>query len=94
MAFLSGESFPAWGDVPFALLLGFVAYGLSIYFYMYAQRYLGAARTSAYYAIAPFIGVLLSLVIFRDWPGWLFFEALAVMIAATVLVTKDQAETE
>ena len=35
---------------------------------------------------------LLSLVIFREWPGWLFFAALAVMIAATVLVTKDQAK--
>jgi drug/metabolite transporter (DMT)-like permease len=92
VALLSGEAFPAWGYVPFALGLGFVAYGLSIYFYVYAQRYLGAARTSAYYAIAPFIGVLLSLVIFRDWPGWMFFAALAVMIAATVLVTKDQAE--
>ena len=94
VALLSGESLPALVHVPAALLLGFVAYGLSIYFYVYAQRYLGAAKTSAYYAIAPFIGVLLSLVIFRDWPGWLFFAALAVMIAATVLVTRDQAETE
>ena len=94
VALLTGEHFPTWGYVPAALLLGFVAYGLSIYFYVYAQRYLGAARTSAYYAVAPFIGVLLSLVIFREWPGWLFFAALAVMIAATVLVTKDQAETE
>ena len=94
VALLTGESFPAWGYVPFALMLGFVAYGLSIYFYVYAQRYLGAARTSAYYAVAPFIGVLLSLVIFREWPGWLFFAALMVMIAATVLVTKDQEETE
>lgn len=94
VALLSGESFPAWGYVPLALLLGFVAYGLSIYFYVYAQRDLGAARTSACYAIAPFIGVLLSLVIFREWPGMLFFAALAVMIVATVLVTKDQAEAE
>ena len=78
--------------MPFALLLGFVAYGLSIYFYVYAQRYLGAARTSAYYAIAPFIGVLMSLAIFREMPGMIFFAALAVMIVATVLVTKDQAE--
>ena len=92
VALLSGESFPAAAYIPAALLLGFVAYGLSIYFYVYAQRFLGAARTSAYYAIAPFIGVLLSLMIFRDWPGWLFFAALAVMIAATVLVTKDQAD--
>ena len=92
VALLSGEALPALRYVPAALLLGFVAYGLSIYFYVYAQRHLGAAKTSAYYAIAPFIGVLLSLVIFRDWPGWMFFVALAVMIAATVLVTKDQAE--
>lgn len=94
VALLTGERFPAWAYVPAALGLGFVAYGLSIYFYVYAQRYLGAARTSAYYAVAPFIGVLLSLVIFREWPGLTFFAALAVMIAATVLVTKDQAETE
>ena len=92
VALLTGESFPAWGYVPFALLLGFVAYGLSIYFYVYAQRYLGAARTSAYYAIAPFIGVLMSLAVFREMPGMIFFSALAVMIVATVLVTKDQAE--
>ena len=94
VALLTGERFPAWGYVPLALLLGFVAYGLSIYFYVYAQRYLGAARTSAYYAVAPFIGVLMSLLIFRDWPGWLFFAALAVMIAAVVLVAKDQASGE
>ena len=94
VALLSGEAFPAVQYVPLALLLGFVAYGLSIYFYVYAQRDLGAARTSACYAVAPFIGVLLSLVIFRTWPGWLFFAALMVMIAATLLVTRDQAETE
>jgi len=38
----------------------FVAYGLSIFFYVSAQRYLGAARTSAFYAVGPFIGVALS----------------------------------
>ena len=94
VALLSGESFPALRFVPAALLLGFVAYGLSIYFYVWAQRSLGAARTSAYYAVAPFIGVLLSLVIFRQWPGWLFFLALVIMIAATVLVTRDGSEGE
>lgn len=94
VALLSGEGFPAWTYVPAALLLGFVAYGLSIFFYVYAQRDLGAARTSAYYAVSPFIGVLLSLVIFREWPNALFYPALAGMIAATVIVTKEQAEEE
>lgn len=94
VALLSGESFPGWQVIPAALLLGFVAYGLSIFFYVYAQRDLGAARTSAYYAIAPFIGVLLSLVIFREWPGMLFYAALAGMIIATLLVTKERSEEE
>jgi len=33
------------------LLLGFVAYGLGVYFYVYAQRELETAKTSAYYAL-------------------------------------------
>lgn len=94
VALLKGEAFPDWRYVPAVLLLGFVAYGLSIFFYVYAQRDLGAARTSAYYAIAPFIGVLLSLVILREWPGVRFYVALAGMIAATLLVTKDRSKEE
>ena len=66
-----------------------MAYGLSIYFYVYAQRDLGAAKTSAYYAVAPFIGVLLSFVIFREIPGALFFIALAIMIAGTWMANKE-----
>lgn len=89
VALLTGEALPALQYIPAALLLGFVAYGLSIFFYVHAQRHLGAAKTSAYYAVAPFIGVALSLLIFREMPGWPFFLALGVMIAATFLVTAD-----
>ena len=84
-----GEALPLWSDILKILLLGFVAYGLSIYFYVYAQRDLGAAKTSAYYAVAPFIGVLLSFLIFREIPGILFFIALAIMIAGTWMVNRE-----
>ncbi len=87
IALAVGEGLPGWGDMLKILLLGFVAYGLSIYFYVYAQRFLGAAKTSACYAAAPFIGVLLSFIIFREVPGTLFFIALAIMIAGTRTVT-------
>jgi drug/metabolite transporter (DMT)-like permease len=70
--------------------VGFVAYGLSIFFYVYAQRILGASRTSAYYAIAPFIGVLLSLVIFKVLPSYTFFIALALMAMGAWLCSKDE----
>ena len=84
-----GESSPVIRDILLILLLGFIAYGLSIYFYVYAQRDLGAAKTSAYYAVAPFIGVLLSLIIFREIPGITFFIALAIMILGTWLINRD-----
>ena len=84
-----GESFPVIRDILLILLLGFVAYGLSIYFYVYAQRDLGAAKTSAYYAVAPFIGVLLSLIIFCAIPGIMFFIALGIMILGTWLINRD-----
>ncbi|MHB8076824.1 DMT family transporter [Desulfosporosinus fructosivorans] len=63
-----------------ALLLGLLSYGLSIYFYIIAQRELGAARTSAYYAVAPFIGVLLSIIIFSQQITISFIIALTIMI--------------
>ena len=72
-----------------ALLLGFVAYGLSIFFYIYAQRSLGAAKTSAYYAVAPFIGAGLSLLIFRELPSLSFVAALLIMIAGTYFASTD-----
>lgn len=90
VALLVGEHLPALSRLFPVLLLGFVAYGLSIYFYVYAQRFLGAAKTSAYYALQPFIGVLLSLCIFRELPGALFFLAAGVMVAGAWLVTRDQ----
>lgn len=72
------------------LCVGFVAYGLSIFFYVYAQRTLGAARTSAYYAVAPFIGTLLSLVIFRDLPPYTYFIALGLMLIGAWLCASDE----
>ena len=92
VAGFAGEALPDMYSLLLVLLLGFVAYGLSIYFYVYAQRFLGAARTSAYYAVQPFIGVVLSLLIFREMPGMLFFAALVLMVGGTWLVTKDQAD--
>lgn len=72
-----------------ALLLGFVAYGLSIFFYIYAQRYLGAAKTSAYYAVSPFIGAVLSLIIFRELPSASFLAALFIMAIGTYFVSSE-----
>ena len=85
-----GEKITVWWSIFAVLTVGFVAYGLSIFFYVYAQRSLGAARTSAYYAVAPFIGAILSLVIFRDMPPYTYFAALALMVVGAWLCSSDK----
>ena len=49
-----------------------------------------AARTSAYYAVAPFMGTALSLLIFREVPHYTFFIALAVMAVGAWLAADDK----
>lgn len=73
-----------------ALLLGFVSYGLSIFFYIAAQRVLGAARTSIYYAAAPFIGVIISWILLRDTISGSFLTALIIMLAGTYLAISEK----
>ena len=84
-----GERIPVVWSVFAVLAVGCVAYGLSIFFYVYAQRRLGAARTSAYYAVAPLIGALLSLVIFAQLPPLRFYFALGLMIAGAWLCNAE-----
>ena len=81
------ESIPA---VAFALLLGAVSYGLSIFVFVYAQRYLGAAKTSVYSAATPFIAAVISLVIFREVPGIQYFAALIFMLCGAFLSSSDE----
>ncbi len=88
IALSAGEQISNFAYIPAVLSLGFVAYGLSIFFYVYAQREIGAAKTSAYYAVAPFIGVLLSFLILGERPNILFGIALLIMIAGAWLAGK------
>lgn len=92
VAFAAGERLPAVRYILCALLLGFVAYGLSIFFYIYAQRDLGAAKTSAFYAAAPFVGAGMSLLIFREMPSVTFAVGAAIMLVGTVLLVTDNAQ--
>ncbi len=73
--------------------MGFVAYGLSIFTYIRAQNTLGAAKTSAYYAVAPFIGAFLSFVVLHEALTAVYLTALAVMIAGTAFAAADTLES-
>ena len=89
VALVAGERIPGIIWILAVLLLGFVAYGLSINFYIMAQKDLGAAKTSAYYSVAPFLGVIFGIALLGERPGIQFYLGLAVMIAATILMVRD-----
>lgn len=89
VALAIGERIPSAALIGAVMVLGFVAYGLSINFYIKAQKNLGAAKTSAYYSIAPFLGVAFGMLILGERPGVQFYAGLAIMIVATVLMVKD-----
>lgn len=89
IALIKREALPQLVYIASALLLGFVAYGLSIFLYVRAQNTLGAAKTSAYYAVAPFIGAALSFLFLKEKPTWTYLAAFAVMALGTLLVVID-----
>lgn len=89
IGFAIGERLPELKYCLIALVVGFVAYGLSILFYVKAQNILGAAKTSAYYAIAPFVGAFLSFICLHEPLTKNYVLALVIMLAGTMIVIAD-----
>ena len=61
-----GASLPQGSGVAAGLVLGFFGVGVSLVLFMLALRHLGAARTGAYFSLAPFIGALLAIVLLHE----------------------------
>ncbi|MCC8105986.1 MAG: DMT family transporter [Clostridiales bacterium] len=94
VARIIGESVPDFIYILEAMALGFVAYGLSINFYIMAQKDLGAAKTSAFYSVAPFLGVGFSFMILGERPGIQFYISLIIMAASTLIMVKETLANE
>ncbi len=92
LALALGNRMPALGTALTAMLVGAVCYGLSIVLFIMALRDLGAARTSALYGTAPFLGVLLAVAAFGERPGLLFLVSVPLMIAGAVLLLGEDHE--
>jgi drug/metabolite transporter (DMT)-like permease len=61
-----GQRLPPLDIAIAAAGLGFASYGVSLVLFVLALRQLGAARTGAYFAVAPFFGAVLALVILQE----------------------------
>ncbi|MHB8125687.1 MAG: DMT family transporter [Desulfitobacteriaceae bacterium] len=90
LALVIGQSFPHLFYVVIAMILGCFSYGFSIVLFIRAMRELGSARTSALFGIAPFLGAVLSVFLFREAQGIQFIVSLTVMIFGAVLLLKEE----
>jgi len=90
LALISGKPISLNINIIYVLLLGAFSYGLSIVFFIKALKSMGASHTGAFYSLGPFIGALVSLVIFREWLGWIVFPALIFMGLGVWLIVVDQ----
>ncbi len=75
-----------------ALLIGAFSYGASLVLFIGALRKIGSARSSTYFAVGPFIGVLSSLILLREQPPALFWFAATLMIAGVLCLYRERHE--
>lgn len=89
-----GAHFPGGRQIAAAMMLGFLSYGVSLVFFVLALRQLGTARTGAYFSTAPFVGAIVSLIVFRERPTIALLTAAALMGIGVWLHLSERHEHE
>lgn len=85
LAWAFSEPLPSHWQAAALLAVGATGYGLSLRFYLLAQRAFGAARTGSVFAFAPFVGAGLAFVLGeRSASSWMLVAAM-LMVAGILL---------
>lgn len=61
-----GAVLPSNATLLAAGVVGFLGYGVSLVLFVLGLRYLGTARTGAYFSLAPFIGAVLAVLLLHE----------------------------
>ncbi len=85
LAVLAHEPWPGVGAGLGLLAVGATGYGLSLRFYLLAQRAFGAARTGSVFAFAPFIGAALAFLLGDRSGSWGLALGGLLMLAGVVV---------
>jgi drug/metabolite transporter (DMT)-like permease len=90
----AGASIPWSPALLLAAVTGFFGYGLSLALYVLAIRDLGAARASAYFSTAPFLGAVVSVVALGENVTFALFAAGILMGLGVWLHVTERHEHE
>jgi len=85
LALIVGEALPTLASALGMMLVGATGYGLSLRFYLLAQRAFGAARTGSVFAFAPFIGAIAAFALGdRSGGGGLLIGGMLMLLGVMV----------
>jgi drug/metabolite transporter (DMT)-like permease len=80
-----GGPLPTWGAALGLMAVGATGYGLSLRFYLLAQRAFGAARTGSVFAFAPFIGAAAAIALGDRSGTWIMLLGGLLMVLGVAL---------
>jgi drug/metabolite transporter (DMT)-like permease len=92
-AFLLGAVFPTLPVVLSAMIVGFIAYGVSLTLFVLGLRHLGTARAAAYFSVAPFIGATIALMLGEQVSTRLLVAALFMAFGIWLHLTEHHAHS-
>jgi drug/metabolite transporter (DMT)-like permease len=94
LAVYLGAEMPPIPGVAMAGIVGLFGIGISLVMFMLALRHLGAARTGAYFSLAPFIGAVIAIALLNEPVTWQLVLAALLMMLGTWLHVTERHEHE
>jgi len=92
LAIAFGEPLPGLRPALALLAVGATGYGLSLRFYLLAQRAFGAARTGSVFAFAPFVGALFAFLLgARGGSAWMLVGAVLMILGIVLHLAESHA---
>lgn len=79
-------------SILYALVLGAFSYGISLVFFIKSLEGLGAFRAGVFFNLTPFIGAAASLLLLREWIGWVMFPAIVLTAVGVWLISTERHE--
>jgi len=88
LAFALGAKWPPLPNLVITMVVGFLAYGVSITLFVVSLRNIGTARTSAFFSVAPFFGAVIAIAIGEPVTIPLLIAGLLMLLGIWLLLTE------
>jgi drug/metabolite transporter (DMT)-like permease len=88
LALVLGAVWPPLPNIAITMVVGFLAYGVSLTLFVISLRHLGTARTGAYFSVAPFFGAVLAVAMGEPLTAPLLIAGVAMTLGIWLHLTE------